>query len=146
MEVIMRLKRKLAEHVWYHVRTAVTLFPSVAQYSSNAPSTTKGCACFGRFYGRGHVWGDRYWSEILLGEPPPEAGSVDWAWVEEMAKKEIPAAKTYALGLGQPQPGGRDGKGPFFVQNGPRFRQSTRLTTPHPPRNPRYRQPPQRHP
>jgi hypothetical protein len=26
----------------------------------------------------GHVWGDRYKSEILLGEPPPGAEEVDW--------------------------------------------------------------------
>jgi hypothetical protein len=51
-------------------------------------------------------------------------------WVEEKAKTKIPAAKTYALGLGQPPPGGWDGKSPFFVQNGLRFHQSTRLTTP----------------
>jgi hypothetical protein len=40
--------------------------------------------------------------------------------VEEMARKEIPAAKTYALGLGQPPPGWRDGKGPFFVRSSKR--------------------------
>jgi hypothetical protein len=44
--------------------------------------------------------------------------------------------------MGQPPPGGRDGKSPFFVQNGPRFRQSTRLIRPQPQRNPHYRQPP----
>jgi hypothetical protein len=58
---------------------------------------------------------------------------VDWAWVVEMAKTEIPAAKTYALGLGQPPPGGWEDKGQFFVQNGPRFRQSTRLRRENPP-------------
>jgi hypothetical protein len=26
----------------------------------------------------GHVWGNRYWSEILPGEPSPEAVPVDW--------------------------------------------------------------------
>jgi hypothetical protein len=39
-----------------------------------------------------------------------------------MAKTKIPAAKTYALGMGQPPPGGRDGKSLFFVQNSSRFR------------------------
>jgi hypothetical protein len=29
----------------------------------------------------GHVWGDRYWSRVLEGEPPEEAGEVDWAAV-----------------------------------------------------------------
>jgi hypothetical protein len=26
----------------------------------------------------GHVWGDRYWSRVLEGEPPEGAGEVDW--------------------------------------------------------------------
>jgi hypothetical protein len=30
----------------------------------------------------GHVWGDRYWSRVLEGEPPEEAGEVDWAAVD----------------------------------------------------------------
>jgi hypothetical protein len=34
--------------------------------------------CRGR---SGHVWGDRYWSRVLEGEPPEGAGKVDWAAV-----------------------------------------------------------------
>jgi hypothetical protein len=30
----------------------------------------------------GHRWGDRYWSEVLEGEPPEGAGKVDWKAVE----------------------------------------------------------------
>jgi hypothetical protein len=30
----------------------------------------------------GHVWGDRYWSRVLEGEPPEGAGEVDWAAVD----------------------------------------------------------------
>jgi hypothetical protein len=30
----------------------------------------------------GHVWGDRYWSRVLDGAPPEEAGNVDWAAVD----------------------------------------------------------------
>jgi hypothetical protein len=30
----------------------------------------------------GHVWGDRYWSRVLEGEPPAWAGEVDWAAVD----------------------------------------------------------------
>jgi hypothetical protein len=48
----------------------------------------------------GHVWGDRYKPEILVGKPPPGTEEVDWVWVEEMARKEIPAAKTYKLSWG----------------------------------------------
>jgi REP element-mobilizing transposase RayT len=29
----------------------------------------------------GHVWGDRYWSKVLEGEPPEGAKEVDWAAV-----------------------------------------------------------------
>jgi hypothetical protein len=39
--------------------------------------------------------------------------------VEEMAKKKIPAVKTYELVWASPPPGGWDGKSRFFVQNGP---------------------------
>jgi hypothetical protein len=38
--------------------------------------------------------------DLLPGEPPP---GVDWGWVEEMARKEIPAAKTYKLSWGCPR-------------------------------------------
>jgi hypothetical protein len=37
----------------------------------------------------GHIWGDRYWSEVLEGEPPEWAAEVDWAAVE--AATETPA-------------------------------------------------------
>jgi hypothetical protein len=30
----------------------------------------------------GHVWGDRYWSRMLDGEPPDWAGEVDWEAVD----------------------------------------------------------------
>jgi hypothetical protein len=58
----------------------------------------------------GHVWGDRYKSEILLGEPPPGVEEVDWAWVEEMARTVIPVAKTYKLSWGCPRWAGREEK------------------------------------
>jgi hypothetical protein len=45
----------------------------------------------------GHVWGDRYWSEILPGEPPEGVGEVDWAAVEKMANKRISAVIAYEL-------------------------------------------------
>jgi hypothetical protein len=51
----------------------------------------------------GHVWGDRYWSEILDGEPPVEAEEVDWAAVNAEADKEIPAAITYSLSWDSPR-------------------------------------------
>jgi hypothetical protein len=30
----------------------------------------------------GHIWGDRYWSQVLEGEPPDGAGEVDWEAVD----------------------------------------------------------------
>jgi hypothetical protein len=44
-----------------------------------------------------HVWGDRYKSEILPGEPPPGVEEVDWKWVRAMARKELAAFIPYKL-------------------------------------------------
>jgi hypothetical protein len=42
---------------------------------------------FNRRTGRtGHVWGDRYWSRVLEGEPPEWAGEVDWEAVDMAAE------------------------------------------------------------
>jgi hypothetical protein len=51
----------------------------------------------------GHVWGDRYWSEILEGEPPVDAKEVDWEMVKEKAKTEIPEGVTYELSWDSPR-------------------------------------------
>jgi hypothetical protein len=46
---------------------------------------------FNRRDGRtGHLWGNRYWSEVLEGEPPEGAAAVDWKAVE--AEAEPPTA------------------------------------------------------
>jgi hypothetical protein len=46
---------------------------------------------FNRRDGRtGHLWGNRYWSGVLEGEPPEGAGEVDWEAVEAAA--EAPTA------------------------------------------------------
>jgi hypothetical protein len=37
----------------------------------------------------GHVWGDRYWSRVVEGEPPEEAGEVEWAAVAVAAKTGV---------------------------------------------------------
>jgi hypothetical protein len=45
---------------------------------------------FNRGAGRtGHVWGDRYWSRVLEGELPEEAGEVDWAAVDVGAETGV---------------------------------------------------------
>jgi hypothetical protein len=53
----------------------------------------------------GHVWGDRYWSEILPGEPPEGVGEVDWSRVEEMAERDISALIGYTLSWVCPRTG-----------------------------------------
>jgi hypothetical protein len=37
----------------------------------------------------GHVWGDRYWSRVLEGEPPEATGEVDWEAVEAAAETGV---------------------------------------------------------
>jgi hypothetical protein len=51
----------------------------------------------------GHVWGERYRSEILAGNPPERAKEVDWEMVEAKAKTEIPAGMTYELSWDSPR-------------------------------------------
>jgi hypothetical protein len=51
----------------------------------------------------GHVWGERYRSEIIAGEPPEWAKEVDWEMVKEKAKTEIPAGITYELSWDSPR-------------------------------------------
>jgi hypothetical protein len=45
----------------------------------------------------GHLWGRRYESVIIDGDPPVEAGEVDWGMVKAEAHKEIPKDGTYTL-------------------------------------------------
>ncbi|MDR1468376.1 MAG: hypothetical protein LBT00_03690 [Spirochaetaceae bacterium] len=60
---------------------------------------------------KGHVWGDRYWSEILAGEPPEWAKEVDWE-----AAKPVPAGMVYKLSWGNPRPAGMGSEAPFSPQ------------------------------
>ena len=41
----------------------------------------------------GHIWGDRYWSRVMAGEPPEWAEVVDWGAVDAAAETRIPAAR-----------------------------------------------------
>ena len=45
----------------------------------------------------GHVWGERYESEILAGEPPAGAKRVIWGLVKRAAGRPIPAMGAYTL-------------------------------------------------
>jgi hypothetical protein len=67
----------------------------------------------------GHVWGDRYWSEILEGEPPVDAKEVDWAAVDAEADKEIPAAIIYELSWDSPRLAGMTEKLRFSFKTAP---------------------------
>jgi hypothetical protein len=55
-----------------------------------------------------HVWGDRYWSRVLEGEPPEEAVEVDWAAVDV-------AAETGEISFGVQPP---DGVSPLTAETG----------------------------
>jgi hypothetical protein len=67
----------------------------------------------------GHVWGDRYWSRILPGEPPEGVVPVDWAAVEKMAETPIPTAMTYALLWDSPRLAGKAVKARFSFKTAP---------------------------
>jgi hypothetical protein len=58
----------------------------------------------------GHRWGDRYWSEVLEGEPPEGAGKVDWKAMD--AEAEAPTAADMRRRLK------RDGVRPLQAENG----------------------------
>ncbi|MDR0637462.1 MAG: hypothetical protein LBG27_00930 [Spirochaetaceae bacterium] len=45
----------------------------------------------------GHVWGERYESEILDGEPPEWAEAVDWAAINKSANTPVAGAMAYTL-------------------------------------------------
>jgi hypothetical protein len=135
----MRMKRILAEDVWYEVRTAVNnrepLFRLwwAAAIFFRVLRETRGLFAFEirglrlederlSFYIRpayglqlplimqwmkqtfavrfnvcggrtGHIWGDRYWSRIVAGEPPEWAEEMCWGTVDVVAKTRILAAK-----------------------------------------------------
>jgi hypothetical protein len=46
---------------------------------------------------KGHLWGERYGSEILEGEPPADAAEADWAAIDKSANTPLPAAMAYTL-------------------------------------------------
>jgi hypothetical protein len=67
----------------------------------------------------GHVWGERYWSRILPGEPPEGVVLVDWAAVEKMAETPVQEAMTYALSWGSPRKAGGTVKMRFSFKTAP---------------------------
>ncbi|MDR0639414.1 MAG: hypothetical protein LBG27_11040 [Spirochaetaceae bacterium] len=65
----------------------------------------------------GHVWGDRYGSEILWEGPPEGVEEVDWAAVEMSAKTKIPVAIAYTLSWGSPRSDGMTITTSFSAKN-----------------------------
>jgi hypothetical protein len=45
----------------------------------------------------GHVWGERYESEILDGDPPEDTEAVDWAAIDKSANTPVAGAAAYIL-------------------------------------------------
>ncbi|MDR0639091.1 MAG: hypothetical protein LBG27_09395 [Spirochaetaceae bacterium] len=46
---------------------------------------------------KGHVWGNRYWSLILEGEPPEWAEEADWGAIDKSANTPVAGAAAYIL-------------------------------------------------
>jgi hypothetical protein len=59
----------------------------------------------------GHVWGDRYWSRIVAGEPP------EWAGGEVEGEMEVPAGKRRMPLRVSPRKGGKRAKSLFLPKN-----------------------------
>jgi hypothetical protein len=65
----------------------------------------------------GHIWGDRYWSRVLEGEPPEEAGVMDWAAVDVAAETEEISFGTCSPDGVSPLPGETPAETGFPPQN-----------------------------
>jgi hypothetical protein len=65
----------------------------------------------------GHVWGDRYWSRVLEGEPPEWAGEVDWGVVDVAAETGEISFGTWPPDGVSPLVGEPPAKTGFFPQN-----------------------------
>jgi hypothetical protein len=141
----MRMKRILAQDVWYEVRTAVNnrepifrlwwaaaiffrvlreakaLFafeirgltledewlsfyimpadgfqlPRIMQWMKQT-FAVRFNVCTGR---TGHIWGDRYRSRVVAGEPPEWAEEMDWGAVDAVGETRTPAARIRPNGV-----------------------------------------------
>jgi hypothetical protein len=71
------------ERLSFYIRPADELrLPAIMQWLKQT-FAVRFNLCRGR---SGHVWGDRYWSRVLKGEPPEEVGEVDWEAVDMAAE------------------------------------------------------------
>jgi hypothetical protein len=53
----------------------------------------------------GHLWGDRYWSKVLVGEPPEDAEEYVFAAVDWKAGRRVRKRGTAGRGGGVPESG-----------------------------------------
>jgi hypothetical protein len=65
----------------------------------------------------GHVWGDRYWSRVVEGEPPEEAGEVDWEAVDVAAVTGEISFRTWSPDGVSPLTAETSAEGGFSPQN-----------------------------
>jgi hypothetical protein len=106
------------EWLSFYIRPAGLQLPAIMQWMKQTFAVR-----FNRRAERiGHVWGDRYWSRVLEGEPPEGAGEVDWAAVDV-------AAETGVLSFGPCPP---DGVSPLTAEN-PAENRSSPQTPARPP-------------
>jgi hypothetical protein len=153
-DIVMRQKRKLAEHVWYKVETSGTHLSSVAgslpphrgAVFKQRPKHNKRLCLFraqrwvggdasiqhGTFFAAVLWRGIQATPQARQKVVPVSGATLGGAWA--MAETKIPAAKTCELAWVSPRRAGGTVKVRFSRchQNGPRFRQSTRLTAPSP--------------
>jgi hypothetical protein len=79
------------ERLSFYIRPACGLqLPQIMQWMKQT-FAVRFNVCGGR---TGHIWGDRYWSRIVAGEPPEWAEGVDWGAVDAVAETRIPVART----------------------------------------------------
>jgi hypothetical protein len=64
----------------------------------------------------GHVWGDRYWSRVLEGEPPEWAEEVDWADVAVAAETGVLSSRRRSLDRVSPLTAETPAEGGFSPQ------------------------------
>ncbi|MDR0639316.1 MAG: hypothetical protein LBG27_10540, partial [Spirochaetaceae bacterium] len=55
---------------------------------------------------KGHLWGERYESEILDGEPPEDAEAADWAAIDKSANTPVAGPAAYILSWDSLRPPG----------------------------------------
>jgi hypothetical protein len=89
----MRELRLVEERLPFYIRPADGLQPpAIMQWLKQTFSVR-----FNRHTGRtGHIWGDRYWSRIVEGEPPEGTQEVEWKAVEEATETGVLSSGTYS--------------------------------------------------